>query len=292
MSETIGFIGLGLMGSAMAMRLQKAGYKLLVHNRTKEKAEPLLPGGAEWCDSPALVAERTKIILSMISDSHALEEIAAGENGLLREIKKGAVHVDMSTVSPNTASLLAVRYSRAEASFLHSPVLGSIPNVNDGSLLLFVGGDEDAFKTVEKVLQVLGKKTWRFERAEQASHMKLLCNSFIAGMIVTLAQALVYADRAEIDPRTLLEVISHSALNAPMYQTKGASMIDRNFHPRFFVDHMLKDITLAIESGKNLRISQPGLDAAQALFSEARSKGFSKEDYSAVLKVLEGMTPL
>ncbi len=287
MKTPVGFIGLGLMGSAMTVRLLKTGYTLSVHTRTKQNGEAVLAAGAKWFESPAEVAKNSDIVLSMISDSKALEEIAQGPNGILHGLKKGSVHVDMSTVAPATTESLAAKYKSRGCHFIHSPVLGSVPNATDGSLLLFVGGTDEAFAKVESVLKSLGSHLWRFEKPEMASNMKLICNSFIAGMIVTLTQGIVYAKKAQINPATLLEILSHSALNSTMYQTKGKAIIEGNFTPRFFVEHMLKDIELALEAAGKIGVLMPGLEAAQKLFQQATVDGYAREDYSAVMKVLE-----
>ena len=287
MKTSIGFVGLGLMGTPMATRLRKAGFPLAAYNRTKKKSLSLVEAGAMWCASPKEVAERSEIVISMLSNSEALSECALGNNGVLTGVQKGSVHVDMSTVSPAITKELGKRYRKAGCSFLHSPVLGSVPQATDGSLLLFVGGDEVAYLRAESVLKTLSSNIWRFKKPEQASHMKLLCNMFIAGMGATLAQALVYAKKADVDPYVLLDVLNHSALNAPMYQTKGKSILERNFVPRFFVEHMLKDINLMLQAGKDIDVPLPSTEAAQKLFAEAAQAGFLKEDYSAVIKVLE-----
>jgi glyoxylate/succinic semialdehyde reductase len=292
MKSSVGFIGLGMMGRPMAARLQKAGFQLAVHNRTKQKAASFVEEGATWCDSPLEVAEKSEIVFSMLSNSEALSECAFGSHGVLKGARKGGVHVDMSTVSPAITKELAERYRNAGCIFLHSPVLGSVPQATDGSLLLFVGGNGAGFLRAEPALKTLSNRIWRFENPEQASYMKLLCNMFIAGMGTTLAQALVFAEKANVDPYILLDVLNHSALNAPMYQTKGKSMLERNFAPRFFVEHMLKDLNLMIQAGRELDVALPSTEVAQKLFSEAAEAGFSKEDYSAVIKVLERQSNL
>ena len=284
---SVGFVGLGLMGSPLASRLLNAGHSMNVFNRTKEKAAGLVGGGAGWCQSPKEAAERSDIVFSMVSNSAALEEIALGNGGIIHGLRKGAVHVDMSTVAPMTTKQLSAEYERSGFFFMHSPVLGSVPQAADGSLLLFVGGKDEAFVKVEKLLNILGKKIWRFEHPEQASYTKLLCNLFIGAMGTTLAQALVLAQKADVNPEILLDILNNSSLSAPMYQTKGNSIIDRNFAPRFYVEHMLKDINLILDAGKNLGVPLPGIEVARSLFSEASETGSVHEDYSAVVKVLE-----
>lgn len=287
MKKNIGFIGLGLMGEPMAFRILRSGFSLSVYNRTREKALRLLDQGAQWCDSPREVASKSEVVLSMISNSEVLETISMGSEGIISGLAPGGVHVDTSTVSPTITKQLAHEYAIKGLSFIHSPVLGSIPQAAEGSLLLFVGGADNAFARAEDVLKVLGSKMWRFPRVEQATHTKLLCNFFIATMISTLSQALVFAKKADIGPRTFLEILANSALNAPMYQTKGVSIIERNFAPRFFLEHMMKDINLLLDAAKALGVVMPSGEIAQALFSEATNLGLIREDYSAVVKVME-----
>lgn len=289
MKHTIGFIGLGMMGLPMATRLRNAGYPLRVFNRTKQKANSLTSQGALWCDTPADAARGSEIVLSMVSSSEVLKEIALNS---LQGLDKGGVYIDMSTVSPALTRELAAKFKNEGKHFLHCPVLGSIPQATDGSLLLFVGGDSQAIKRSEHILNILGKRVWQFDRAEDASHIKLLCNLFIAGMITTLAQGLVFAEKAEVNPRILLEILSQSALHSPMYQTKGGSTIDRNFAPRFFVEHMLKDINLILSAGRELGAPLPAVEISQELFAQASQAGLGKEDYSAVFKILELMPQL
>jgi 3-hydroxyisobutyrate dehydrogenase-like beta-hydroxyacid dehydrogenase len=287
MKEKIGFVGLGLMGTPMVVRLLKAGYQLSVFNRTKHKADSLIAQGVFWCESPSKVASEAGIVFSMITNSSALEEISLGDNGILSGLKKGGIHIDCSTVSPEITQRLEEEYRTKGCYFLHSPVLGSVPQVVEGSLLLFVGGEKAAFKRAESVLRCFGNKIWHFERVEKATIIKLLCNSFISGMVIVLTQALVLAKKAEVSPKTFLEIIGNSQLNAPTYQTKGASIIERNFTPRFFVEHLMKDINLVLDVAKAFGVSMPVSETAQELFIQAIEAGLAKEDYSAIIKVLE-----
>lgn len=287
MKEKIGYVGLGLMGAPMASRLLKAGHQLFIFNRTKQKAEQLIAEGAQWCDSPASVASQSEFIFSMVSNPDALKKIVEGENGILPSMKKGQIHIDCSTVSPEITKHLFEIYKKKGCHFLHSPVLGGVSQVIEGSLLLFVGGEEEAFKRVEVILRSLGSKIWHFKDVEQATITKLLCNSFISGMVIVLAQALVLAKKAHINPHTLLEIISHSHLNAPIYQTKGASMLEHNFTPRFFIEHLMKDINLALDVAKSFSVPMPANETAQQLFVKAINAGLAKEDYSAIIKIFE-----
>lgn len=150
----------------------------------------------------------------------------------------------------------------------------------------FAGGEEEAYRKVEAILKLFGSKIWRFERVDQATNTKLLCNFFIASMISSLAQGIVFAEKNRINPKTFLEILANSSLNAPTYQTKGASMVDNNFAPRFFLEHMLKDINLLLDSAQSSAVPMPTAHVARDLYSKAMDVGLGKEDYSAVIKVL------
>lgn len=282
MKPTLGFIGLGLMGAPMATRLIQSGYTLHIHNRTKEKAALLISQGAVWNDSPADVALNAEIIFTMLTNDTALRTTASA---IQSSLKKGGIHIDCSTVSPALISALESEYSNSQRGFLHSPVLGSIPQATDGSLLLFVGGKEETFSHTESLLNILGLKIWRFPAAQQASNMKLIMNSFIAGMIATLSQALMYAQKADVEGSTVLDVLSHSVLNSGMYQTKGQSILQNNFAPRFFLENLLKDTNLFRDAAASMNAYTPVAETVTSLLEQAITAGFSKEDYSAIAKV-------
>lgn len=283
MKPTLGFIGLGLMGAPMATRLIEAGYTVRIFNRTQEKCIPLISKGAQSAPSPAGVAEYAEIVFTMLTNDDALRNASVQIQSTLR---KGGVHVDCSTVSPALTLSLEHAYAESGRYFLHTPVLGSIPQATDGSLLLFVGGSDAAFQKAESVLAVVGKKVWRFPKAEQASSMKLIMNSFIAGMIATLSQALVYADKSGVDGETVLDVLNSSALNTPMYQTKGRSIQDGNFSPRFFLENLLKDTRLFCDAAQTHAVRTPVAEAVKKLLEEGVARGMGKEDYSAIVKIL------
>lgn len=283
MKPILGFIGLGLMGSPMAMRLIEAGYTVHIFNRTKEKCAPAVHKGAILKGSPADVAATSDIVITMLTNDDAVRSTSTQIQSTLR---KGSLHIDCSTVSPALISSLEKDYDQSGRNFLHSPVLGSIPQATDGSLMLFVGGSDVAFANAEPVLKILGQKFWRFPRAEQASSMKLIMNSFITGMIGTLSQALVFAKLAGVQGETILDVLNFSALNSGMYQTKGRSILEENFSPRFFLEYLLKDTNLFREAAHSHSVEMPITEAMKSLLEKAVSQGLGKEDYSAIIKIL------
>jgi 3-hydroxyisobutyrate dehydrogenase len=287
MKKYIGFIGLGMMGKPMAQRLMNGGYQLVVFNRTKAKADELIKQGAKWVDNPKSVIEQSDTIISMISTPEVLRDIVLEKNGILEGASEGKTHIDMSTVSPAIIDQLKDVYQNKKINFLHAPVLGSVPNVIEGSLLIFVGGDEKVYQSQKKIFEVIGKRIWYFPEHTQATHLKLACNSFIANMIVTLSQGLLLTGKVGIAPDVLLEVLNESTLNSIMYQTKGKSIAQENFVPRFITEHIFKDINLIIEAAEILNLNLPTMQLMKQLFGETISKGFGKEDYSSVYKILK-----
>ncbi len=287
MKPAVGFIGLGTMGLPMAGRILSSGYPLVVYNRTQSKTDDLVARGAIRASSPAEAAVKSDVLLSMVSDPAALEEVVKGEMGTAGALRPGTVHVDMSTVSPSVITEVASLYRSRSVGFLHSPVLGSVPQAAEGSLLLFVGGGEETYRKAKSVLDLLGTKHWRFPEPEKAATLKLLCNMFIAGMIAFLGQGVALSRKSGIDPAVLLEVLGNSALNAPMYQTKGAAMISEKFLPaRFYGRHLLKDVDLVLGAARELDVPLPVMESVRTLVNSAVLAGYGDEDYAAVVKVI------
>lgn len=290
MVKQIGFIGLGNMGRPMAERLLDAGFELTVYNRTIEKTEPLVARGARSAATPCDVATASQVVITMVSDDRALREVACGQHGLYANRVEGRIHVDMSTISPALSQQLTSLAEPQGFSFIHAPVLGSRPQASDGTLLIFVGGSSQAWPQTDQIFRALGSRVWYFPDCVRATYLKLVCNQFIAGMIVTLGQGLVLGQKAGLPIDTILEVLAASALDSPMYQSKARLIAQRRFsQANFYVQHMLKDIELILQAGRELGVGLPSLAAARELFVAAEAAGYGHEDYSAAVKVLEEM---
>lgn len=287
MDRTVGFVGLGMMGAPMAARLMNAGYHLRIFNRTKTKAVRLVERGAAWCKTPAEVALGANCVFTMLTNDDAVSTASLGSEGISSGLARGGIHIDCSTISPDIAAALEQHYAFNRQTFYQMPVLGGPAQAAEGTLLLFLGGDMHRHEEIEEFLPVLGKRVWRFPSARHATCTKLVCNSFISGLLVTLAQGLVFASKSGIGPKTLLEILEQSALNSSSLQRKGMAMIERKFAPSFFLENLLKDTNLMIETAQSLGIPVPMADIARDLLSEAVRLGFAKEDYSAAVKVLE-----
>lgn len=289
MKTRVGFLGLGLMGQAMAGRLLDSGFPVMVWNRTREKAEPLVQRGAVWAESPAAAAADCEVLCSMVADDAALGAVALGKHAALARAREKTIHVDFSTVSPRASANLARAYDERGAAFLHSPVLGNRQQAADGTLLLFVGGQRAAYERVQGILDCFSRRQWYFAEVTQATHMKLACNLLLANMMGSLVQALVFAEKAKIGPARLLEVIEASHVSTPMFSRKGRTILERNFQPNFYLSNMLKDINLIADAAATLGVPLPLLAVLRELYVAGQAQGLAQQDYSAVVRVLERM---
>lgn len=288
----VGVIGLGIMGGAIAQRLLETGHEVVVYNRTREKAEPLLAKGAKWADSPAEVARRSEVVISIVTDPSAVERIALAEDGVLQAISPEGVHCDMSTVSVAWTRQIASAYRMAGKRFVQAPVLGGRKQILEGTLLVFGGGDAENVERCEPVWRAFSDKIWRFDTAEQATVTKLACNMLIAHMMVGLGQSLLFAAKGGVSPGVLIDILAKSNLGAPMYSTKGRALLERNFQANFYVRHLLKDLSLAEEAARETNTAMPLNALTRELFVAAMQQGYADEDYAAVVKVLEGLNGL
>lgn len=289
MLKKIGFVGIGMMGKPMAKRLINSNYKLVVYNKTRSKADELISLGADWADSPKEVAQNSEVVISMISNNEVLREISRGDKGILTGLPESAIHIDMSTVSPTLTYELYQEYKLKKRNFVHAPVLGSVQNVVEGSLLIFVGSDQEVYKKCEDVFNVLGKKVYYFSDIKKSGYLKLLSNQFIATMIISLSQGFNIAEKAGIPLETVLDVLNESTLNSIMYQIKGKSITEENYSPRFMTKHILKDVNLIIEASQSLKVNLPVMEKVRDLFQKAVEYGYAEEDYSSVHKIIKNL---
>jgi 3-hydroxyisobutyrate dehydrogenase-like beta-hydroxyacid dehydrogenase len=273
----------------MALKLLAAHHTVRVYNRTREKAEPVLAKGALWADTPADVAKESDVIISMVTDPAAVRDIALGNIGVLEAMGSGSVHCDMSTVSPASASEISAIYRQREKRFVQAPVSGSIRQIEDGTLLVFAGGREEDVQRGEEAWRSFASRTWHLDRPDKASAAKLAVNMLIGHMILGLGQSMLFAQKHEVAPATFLEMLGASAMGCPMYNSKGQSLLTRNFAPNFVVANLLKDLTLAADSARAVALPQPFNSLTREIFVAATNKGWTDEDYSAAVKVLEDL---
>jgi 3-hydroxyisobutyrate dehydrogenase-like beta-hydroxyacid dehydrogenase len=283
-TPTVGLIGLGCLGRPIAGRLASQGFALIVYNRTREKSRAIEARGARVASSPSEVAEKSEVLITVVSDDEALEEVCFGSNGVITAMQPGSTHLEMSTVSQAMSKRLAQALEAKGARFLDTPVLGSGPQATDGTLLIMVGGRREVLDDNRPVLDALGQKIVHTGDVGSASQMKLVANQFITSMMVGFAQGMALAQKAGLSPSMVMEIIDASALRSPFYSGKTKRVLSRDYTPNFPLKWLLKDIHLVLEAGAELGVPLPAVAAAREIYVAAMSQGLGDLDYSAVVE--------
>lgn len=278
------------MGTPMALNLLRAGFPLVVWNRTPAKAEPLRAAGAKASKGPAHVAAEVEIIITMVSQPKDVEAVVLGPEGVVEGIRPGAVLVDMSTVSPMTSRKLAAAVTTKQAEFLDAPVVGSKGPATDGTLVILAGGLPMTLERCRPVLLAMGKTIIHAGGVGMGSALKLAVNLMLAHLVAGFAEGLLLAQRAGLDPKRYLEVLDASTFRSPWYQTKGAGMIKRDFAAHFALKHMRKDLRLMGELAADVKALLPVTGAIEQLFAKSEDAGKAELDYSAILAYLESLS--
>jgi 3-hydroxyisobutyrate dehydrogenase-like beta-hydroxyacid dehydrogenase len=284
--STVGFVGLGAMGSRIATRLLAAGNELYGTNRTKSKAEPLLERGLQWRASPREVARAAEVIFSMVTDDEALDSITSGPDGILAGLGEGKLYIDISTVSPRASRSLAERVEALGAQMLDAPVSGSIPQAESGTLAVFVGGSEAAFMTVAPLLHEFGRTVTHMGGNGQGLLIKLAVNISLAVQTLAFSEGLLLAERGGIEPRLAAEVMSTSSIGSPMLKARVPLLLDLPEGAWFDVALMAKDIRLAREAADELAIPLPSAEVAAEMLARASELGYAHRDLAALHEVL------
>jgi 3-hydroxyisobutyrate dehydrogenase-like beta-hydroxyacid dehydrogenase len=282
----VGFVGLGAMGSRIAGRLLDAGNELYATNRTRAKAEPLIDRGLQWRDTPREVAAASDVVFSMVTDDAALAAIASPPDGILAGLTAGQVYVDMSTVSPQASRQLAERVASAGAQMLDAPVSGSIPQVETGTLAIFVGGSAQAFATAEPLLGELGQAVTHLGGNGQGLLIKLAVNISLAVQTLAFSEGLLLAERGGVDPRLAAEAMSTSSIGSPMLKARIPLLLDLPKQAWFDVALMHKDIRLARATAAELGAPLPTATVADEMLSRATELGYEHRDLAALHEVL------
>ncbi len=283
----IGFIGLGVMGSRMVKRLMDAGHAVTGYNRTKSKAQDLLDAGMLWADTPKAVAEASDVVISIVSDTKALEEIAGGDDGVIAGLSAGKVYVDMSTVSPAAIRSLAAKAKAKGAEMLDSPVSGSVATLEQGQLTMMVGGDGAAFKKVEPILLAIGMKATYVGESGLAVSLKIATNLNIAAQMLALSEGVLLAEKAGLKRETALEVMTNSVIASPLVKYKAPFLINMPDAAWFNVDMMQKDLQLALELGKEVSSELPVTEVSSKWLKVAQDMGFGKKDFAILIEALK-----
>lgn len=286
----IGFLGLGTMGMPMATNLAKAGFPLVVWNRTTSKMAPLLRVGAKAGTGPSQVAAEVDVVITMVSQPKDVEAVVLGPRGVLDGLKPASVLVDMSTVSPATSRKLAEAVTAKQAEFLDAPVVGSKGPAIEGTLVILVGGPPATLERCRPIFAAMGKTILHAGSVGMGSALKLATNLMLAHLAAGFSEGLLLVQRAGLDPQRYLEVLEASTFRSPWYQTKGTGMVKRDFTTHFALKHMHKDLRLMAELAGEVKAPLPITRAIEQLFAQSAAAGKGELDYSAILGSLEAST--
>ena len=273
-SQTVAFIGTGVMGRSMAGHLQAAGYTLHVHNRTKAKAQALLDAGATWHDTPGSAAAQADFVITIVGYPHDVEQTYFGPHGVLAHAKRGAVVIDMTTSSPALARRIAAAATEKGLSSLDAPVTGGDVGAREARLSIMVGGDEAAFARAQPLFARMGKIIV-FHGAPGSGQLCKLANQIgIASVMMSWCEALAFGKNAGLDPARVLESIGGGAAGSTGMTVLAPRALRGDYAPGFYVKHFIKDMNLALEAAAAMKLDLPGLAAAKKLYDLASAKGF------------------
>jgi len=286
----LGYIGLGVMGSRMVSRLLEKGHTVTGFNRTRSKAQWLIDKGMRWGDSPRAVCETADVTLSMLTNSAALEEVAAGPNGVIAGISAGKVYVDMSTVAPATSRALAEQIRKKGADMMDAPVSGSVITLEQGKLSVMVGGRKETFERVKPILLDLGPKVTHVGDNGLALVMKIATNLSLAVQMLAFSEGVLLAEKSGISRETAVDVLTHSVIGSPMVQYRGPFVLKMPDEAWFNVNMMQKDMLLALELGRQVDVPLPTTSATNELLTAARGMGLKDFDFAILFEVLARMS--
>jgi 3-hydroxyisobutyrate dehydrogenase len=290
MQESIGFIGLGIMGMPMARNLIRAGFEVTVYNRTASRAEKLVGEGARKADSAVELAGTSSVVIIMVSDTPDVESIILGEYGIIDSIKGNSVIIDMSTISPDVTRELALRLWEKNVHMLDAPVSGGEQGAIDGTLSIMVGGDSEVLERCRPVLETMGKDIVHVGTNGMGQTVKLINQILVAGTLNSVVEALVFAQKQGVDLSRAIEAVKGGAAGSWQLTNLAPCIIRRDFRPGFMVDLMQKDLRLVMEAAESMSIPLPVTSLIHKMFLSLRSSGEGKSGTQALVKVLEGLS--
>jgi 3-hydroxyisobutyrate dehydrogenase len=283
---SIGFIGMGHMGSHIALRLLAAGYSLTVYDRTREKTQPAVSQGAHVAATPRALAEHSEVIMSSVTDDVALQAVMFGPEGVLAGARPGTIGIEMSTVSPAASRHIYEAAKEQGIQMIDAAVSGSVPQVEVGSLVIFVGGEQETYQASKPILDVLGKTSFYMGPSGMGTTMKLVVNTLLGLNLQAVAEALILGEKAGLERAQLIEVLKQTAVISPRQKAALENAAQREYPANFPLPLMYKDFDLILHQASQLAVPMPATAAAQQVYAIAEAKGI-EEDVAAIIKVME-----
>lgn len=282
----LGYVGLGVMGSRMADRLLSKGHSVTGYNRTKSKAQWLIDRGMKWADSPRALAEAVDVVFVMVTNSAALEAVVLGPDGILAGMGPGKLLIDMSTVSPTVSRGIAARVRERGGDMVDAPVSGSVITLEQGKLSVMVGGEPATFDRVKPLLEDIGPKVTHVGGNGLAVSMKIAVNLSLAVQMLAFSEGVLLAEKSGIPRKTAVDVLTHSVVASPMVQYRGPFVLGLPDEAWFDMNMMQKDMSLALEMGRQLCVPLPTTAVTNEFLTAARGAGLAEKDFAAMFHLL------
>ena len=286
----VGWIGTGVMGRWMCQHLIDKGYHATVYNRTRDKAKPLLDAGAQWADSPRAVAERSDVVFAIVGFPKDVREVFLGPQGALAGSKPGTVLVDMTTSEPSLAREIYEAAKAKGVASVDAPVSGGDVGAKNAALSIMVGGDPEAVEAVRPLLDCMGKTIVHQGGPGAGQHTKMVNQVLIASNMIGVCEALLYGHKAGLDLNTVLQSVGSGAAGSWSLNNLGPRIIQRNFEPGFFVEHFIKDMGIALDEAKRMKLALPGLGLVHQLYVAVQAQGYGRKGTQALLLALEHLS--
>jgi 3-hydroxyisobutyrate dehydrogenase len=286
----IGWIGTGVMGLSMCNHLLTKGYKVTIYSRTEAKAQPLLDAGATWAESSRAVAGQSDAIFTMVGFPEDVREVYLGESGILTAANPGSIVIDMTTTSPTLAQEI---YSAAASKSVHAvdaPVSGGDVGARHGTLSIMVGGSKGVTEAIKPLLETMGKQIVHQGGPGAGQHAKMCNQIVIAGTMIGVCESLLYGYKAGLDLETMLRSVRSGAAACWTLDNTAPRVLRRNFDPGFFVEHFIKDMSIALDEAQRLGLVLPGLALVHQLYLAVKAQGHGKLGTQALMLALEQLS--
>jgi 3-hydroxyisobutyrate dehydrogenase len=290
MKQSIGFIGMGIMGAPMACNLLKAGFPVTVHTRTKSKAQPVLNAGAVWAESPALAAAQADVVITCVTDTPDVEAVLLGTNGVLEAARRGSVCIDMSTICPDATRRMAQVLAQRGVTLLDAPVSGGQIGAIEAKLSIMVGGPKETLETVRPILEAMGQTITHCGPVGAGQTTKLANQVMVIHTIMSIAEGLAFAEKAGLNPETTHAVTCGGAAYSHSLKVLGAKILAGDMAPAFMVDLQLKDLRLVMETSRRIGQPLPGTALAMQLLESLAAKGRGRDGTQALIDVIRGLS--
>jgi 2-hydroxy-3-oxopropionate reductase len=286
----VGYIGLGLMGKSMARNILKAGFPLIVHNRSQAAVNELQGEGAQAASSPAEVTSKVDVVITNLPDSPDVEQVTLGRNGIIETAKDGQIFIDNSTIKPASARLIADKLGEMGVSCLDAPVSGGDIGAQQGTLAIMVGGPSEALEKVRPILEAMGKKITHVGEAGAGQIAKAANQIMVAAQMVAMGELMIFARKAGADPRKVVAAIQGGAAQCWALDVKPERLFNGNRQPGFKAYMQAKDLGIVSDTARQYGIPLVAASVHDQLFNAMLAMGMGDEDNSAVIGVIEALS--